>query len=108
MKAKIRKGDIVIVITGEDKGKRGEVVKVLPEEGKLVVQGVNIAKKHQKQVQQQGRTLRPGIVELEMPIDISNVMLEDPNGNKPTRIRIEYDSDGVPHRVGKRTGKKID
>lgn len=108
MTINIRKGDTIIVISGEDKGKRGEVVKVLPKEGRIVVQGVNLRKKHQRQVQQQGRTLKPGIIELEMPIDVSNVMLECPHTNKPTRIRIEYDAEGVPHRVSKASGKYID
>jgi len=108
MKTKIKKGQTVIVIAGADKGKRGEVIKVLPKEGRVVVQGVNIAKKHQRQVQQQGRTLNPGIIELEMPIDISNVQIEDPQTNEPTRVGVQYDNDGVPHRVAKRSGKYID
>ena len=108
MKPRIRKGQTVIVISGADKGKRGEVIKVLPKEGRIVVQGVNVRKKHQRQVEQQGRTLNPGIIELEMPIDISNVQIEDPQTNEPTRIGIEFDDDGVPHRVAKRSGKYID
>ena len=77
MKVKIRKGDIVEVISGRfvDKGKRGEVIRVLPDESRVVVQGVNMRKKHQKQVQTQGRrSISPGIIEYEGSIHISNVM----------------------------------
>jgi large subunit ribosomal protein L24 len=90
MKLKIRKGDTVEVISGrsEDKGKRGEVIKVLAEEGRVVIQGVNLRTKHQGQVQSQGRTVNPGIVKLEMPIDISNVMLVCPKCGKATRVSL--------------------
>ncbi|HEX9029530.1 MAG TPA: 50S ribosomal protein L24 [Anaerolineales bacterium] len=97
MKAKIRKGDTVEVISGrqEDKGKRGEVIKVLPDDAKVVVQGVNLRKKHQRQVQSQGRTLSPGIIEFEAPVSISNVMLVCPKCNEPSRVGIQRDSDGA-------------
>lgn len=91
MKVKIRKGDTVEVITGreEDKGKRGEVIRVLPDEGRVVVQGVNIRKKHQRQVQTQARrNFNPGIVEFEAPISISNVMLVCPKCNQASRVGI--------------------
>ena len=90
MKVKIRKGDTVEVISGrfEDKGKRGEVVKVLPDEGRVVVQHVNMRKKHQAQVQTRGRSLSPGIIEFEGPFSISNVMLVCPVCNEPSRIGI--------------------
>ena len=80
MKAKIKKGDTVEVISGryEDKGKRGEVIKVLPKRGRVTVQGVSIRKKHQSQVQTQGRSFTPGIIEFEGSIDIPNVMLVCP------------------------------
>ncbi len=95
MKYKIRKGDTVEVISGrlEDKGKRGEVIKVLPDDGRVVVQGVNLRKKHQKQIQTQGRNLRPGIIEFEGSIDISNVMLVCPKCNKPTRVGLQRQED---------------
>lgn len=91
MKLKIRKGDTVEVISGlfEDKGKRGEVIKVLPKDERVVVQGVNLRKKHQQQVQTRGRTLSPGIIEFEAPISISNVMLVCPVCNQPSRIGIK-------------------
>lgn len=90
MKVKIRKGDTVEVISGrwEDKGKRGEVIKVLPKDSRIVVQGVNIRKKHQRQVQTQGRTMNPGIIEFEAPVSISNVMLVCPSCDEPTRVGI--------------------
>ena len=108
MKAKIRKGDTVEVIAGKDKGRRGEVIKVLVQERRIVVQGVSVRKKHQRQVQQQGRTMNPGIMEIETPIDISNVMLVCPETDEPTRIGIERDEDGKPYRVSKKSGKRID
>lgn len=100
MKVKIRKGDTVQVISGrlEDKGKRGEVIKVLPDESRVVVQGINIRKKHQRQVQTQGRTLNPGIIEFEAPISISNVMLICPSCGEPTRVGVVRKEDSVQRR----------
>jgi len=94
VKVKIRKGDTVEVISGrmEDKGKRGEVIKVLPDEQRVVVQGVNIRKKHQRQVQTRGRTMSPGIVEFEAPISLANVMLVCPKCRKPTRVGVHRES----------------
>lgn len=90
MKLKIRKGDTVEIISGrsEDKGKRGEVIRVLPDESRLVIQGANMRTKHQKQVQSQGRTLNPGLVRFEAPVHISNVMLVCPKCGKATRVAI--------------------
>jgi large subunit ribosomal protein L24 len=90
MQVKIRKGDQVEIITGreEDKGKRGEVIKVVTDKGRVVVQSVNLRTKHQKQVQTQGRTVKPGKVRFEAPIDISNVMLVCPKCGKATRVAI--------------------
>lgn len=95
MKVKIRKGDQVEVISGlmEDKGKRGEVIKVLPAEERVVVQGINMRKKHQRQVQSQGRTVNPGIVRFEAPISISNVMVVCKKCNKPTRVALVREND---------------
>ena len=109
MKLKIRKGDIVEVINGADKGKRGEVIKVIPKEKRVVVQGVNLQKKHHRQQQQmqQDRTAS-GIIELEGPIAISNVMLIDPETDEPTRVGIERDEAGMPVRVSKRSGAYLD
>ena len=98
MKTKIRKGDTVVVISGRDrdKDKRGEVIKVLPDEHRIVVQGINLRKKHQRQVQTQGRrNLSPGIIEFEAPMDISNVMLICPACKKPTRVGINREGVAV-------------
>jgi large subunit ribosomal protein L24 len=109
MKVKIRKGDTVEIISGkiEEKGKRGNVLKVLPDEKRVVVQGLNIRTKHQKQVQTQGRTINPGRMKFEAPLDISNVMLVCPKCGEPARIRVQRDDDGV-HRVCKKCQALID
>lgn len=107
MKRKIRKGDSVVVISGKDKGTVGEVIRVLPDEGRVVVQGVNLQIKHQKQTQSRGKTIPAGKIEFEAPIDISNVMLADPKDGKPTRVRIER-RDGKPIRVSTRTKTPLD
>lgn len=98
MKLKIRKGDTVEVISGsfEDKGKRGEVIRVLPRERRVVVQGVNIRKKHQSEVQTQGRrSFTPGIIEFEAPVSISNVMLVCPVCNESARVSVLRNEEGV-------------
>ena len=109
MKVKIRKGDTVEVISGrlEDKGERGEVIKVLPDEARVVVQGVNLRKKHQGQVQTQGRTMTPGIIEFEAPVSISNVMLVCPVCSQTTRVGILRTEDAV-QRVCKKCQAQFD
>ncbi len=109
MKVKIRKGDTVEVISGRevDKGKRGEVIKVLPDENRLVIAGVNVRKKAQREVQSQGRTLKPGMIEFEAPIAISNVMLVCPKCSKTTRVGVERE-DGESQRVCKECGARFD
>ena len=109
MKFKIRKGDIVKVISGraEDKGKQGEVIKVYRKKQRLSVQGINIMKKHEGQMQAQGRTMNPGIIEFEGLVHISNVMLVCPQCNEVTRVGINR-VDGKPHRICKRCGALID
>jgi large subunit ribosomal protein L24 len=109
VKVKIRKDDTIEVMSGraQDKGRRGKVIKVLPDEGKIVIAGINIRKKHQKQVQSQGRTLKPGIIEFEAPIAIGNVMLVCPKCDKTTRVAVERE-DGESKRVCKNCGKVID
>lgn len=109
MKVKIRKGDTVEVISGrlEDKGKRGEVINVLLDERRVVVQGVNIRTKHQKQVQAGNRKMNPGRVQFEGPVDISNVMLVCPKCNEVTRVGVQRDDDGA-HRVCKNCEATID
>jgi large subunit ribosomal protein L24 len=95
VKTKIRKGDTVEVIAGADKLKRGEVIKVIPQDGRVVVQGVNLHKKHQSQVQAQGRNLKPGIIEFELSIDLSNVMLVCPKCDQPVRVGIKHEGDEI-------------
>ncbi len=110
MRVKIRKGDTVEVISGrlEDKGKRGEVINVLLEDRRIVVQGVNIRTKHQKQVQTQaGRNINPGRIQFEGPIDISNVMLVCPKCGESTRVAVQRDEDGA-RRVCKNCQALID
>jgi large subunit ribosomal protein L24 len=109
MRVKIRKGDTVEIISGkiEEKGKRGEVIKVLPDVRRVVVQGVNIRTKHQKQVQTQGRTINPGRMKFEAPLDISNVMLVCPKCSAPTRVGVQRNEDGA-HRVCKKCQALID
>ncbi|MBI5944233.1 MAG: 50S ribosomal protein L24 [Chloroflexi bacterium] len=110
MKVKIRKGDTVEVISGrlEDKGKRGEVINVLIDDRRIVVQGVNIRTKHQKQVQTgANRQMKPGRIELEATIDISNVMLVCPKCSEPTRVSVQRDDAGA-HRVCKNCEATID
>jgi large subunit ribosomal protein L24 len=109
MKVKIRKGDTVEVISGktDDKGKRAEVIRVVPEENRVVVQGVNMRTKHQRQVQTQGRTLNPGLVKFEAPLHISNVMLVCPKCGKPTRVAVNRDGEKAI-RVCKKCQASID
>lgn len=104
MKVKIRKGDIVEVISGqfEDKGKRGEVIRVLPDDASVVVQGVNMRKKHKKNVEMQGRTMSPGIISFEAPVSISNVMLVCPDCKEPTRVSVSRKEEGDAMRVCKK------
>jgi large subunit ribosomal protein L24 len=108
-KLKLKKGDTVEVISGKeiDKGRRGEVIRVLPKDRRVVVQGVNMRKKHQRQVQTQGRSISPGIIEFEGSIDISNVMLVCPKCDEPTRVGIQRE-DGVSIRQCKHCEALID
>jgi len=109
VKVKIRKDDTVEVISGReaDKGKRGKVIKVLPDEGKVVIAGLNLRKKHQKQVQAQGRTLKPGIIEFEAPVAIGNVMLVCPKCDNPVRVGIER-MENESQRICKNCGAVIE
>ena len=110
MKVKIRKGDTVEVVSGrlEDKGKRGQVINVFIDERRVVVQGVNIRTKHQKQVQTAaGRNMNPGRIQFEGSIDISNVMLVCPKCKETTRVSVQRVEDDV-HRVCKNCQALID
>jgi len=101
--AKIRKGDNVIVLTGRDKGKKGEVLRVIPDDNRAVVRGVNVVRKHQKQsASQEG-----GIIAREATIDLSNLAIEDPKDGKPTRVGVKVLADGSKVRVAKRSGEVI-
>ena len=103
MAAKIRKGDTVVVLTGRDKGRTGEVLQVMPSENRALVRGVNVVTRHQKQTAaEQG-----GIVRKEAPIHLSNLALQDANG-KPTRVGFKTLEDGRKVRVATRTGETID
>jgi large subunit ribosomal protein L24 len=103
-KLKIKKGDNVVVISGRDKGKQGEVLRVFPAESRLVVQGVHIARRHTRQsMRDQG-----GIVEKELTIHISNVAHIDPSSGKPTRTGYKFLEDGRKVRVARRSGEVLD
>ncbi|MBX9634617.1 MAG: 50S ribosomal protein L24 [Magnetospirillum sp.] len=100
----VKKGDRVVVVTGKDKGKQGEVIAAFPSEERVVVQGVNKVKKHQR-----ATAANPGgIVEQEASIHVSNVAHVDPKDNKPTRIGVKILEDGSKVRVAKRSGEVID
>jgi large subunit ribosomal protein L24 len=104
MAAKIKKGDRVVVIAGKDKGKTGEVIAVHPADGRAVVRGVNLARRHQRQTAAQ----EGGIVSLEMPIHLSNLAHQDPADGKPTRVGFRFAEDGRKLRFAKRSGESID
>ncbi|MCC6912702.1 MAG: 50S ribosomal protein L24 [Rhodospirillaceae bacterium] len=103
-KLKIKKGDNVVVLTGRDKGKTGTVLKTLPSDNRVIVQGVNIAKRHQRQTAQD----RGGIIEKEVSIHVSNVAHVDPKGGKATRVGFKTLDDGKKVRVARRSGEVID
>jgi len=103
---KITKGDDVVVKVGKDSGKRGTVLRVLPEAGRLVVENVNIVKKHTKPNPQAG--ISGGIIEKEMPIDVSNVMLYNPQTKKGDRVGFKILEDGRKVRVFKSTKEVVD
>jgi large subunit ribosomal protein L24 len=103
MAAKIKKGDTVVVLTGRDKGKEGEVVSVRPKEHKVVVQGVAMAKRHQRPSQ----TSQGGIVEQEMAIDVSNVALLDPKDKKPTRVGFKVLKEGADREAVRRGNRRL-
>ena len=105
MKLKIKKGDQVLVITGKNRGTRGKVLRMLPAEGKAIVEGVNMIKRHTKPNPQ--RQVKGGVVEREAPIAVSKLMVIDPDSGKPTRIGWKRNSDGTSARVAKVSGKEL-
>ena len=102
--AKIKKGDTVVVLSGKDKGKSGEVTKVMPKDGKLIVAGANIAVRHRKPTQ---ANPQGGLERREAAMHISKVALADPKDGKPTRVRFEM-KDGKAQRIAVRSGEKVD
>lgn len=101
---KIRKGDRVVVLTGKDKGKEGEVSRVFPDKGTVLVDGVNVVRKHQKPTSQ---TMQGGIIDKDMPIPVSNVAVISPDDGKPTRVGYRFEPDGTKVRICKRTGADL-
>jgi len=104
MAAKIKKGDKVVILTGRDKGKTGEVFQVMPKETRALVRGVNLVKRHQKQTASQ----EAGIISKEAPVHLSNIALLDPKDGKPTRVGFKVLEGGRKVRVAKRSGDLID
>jgi large subunit ribosomal protein L24 len=104
MGLKIRRGDTVVVISGKDKGKRGEVEQVIPAKERVVVSGVNIRTRHARPSQQN----QEGLYTFEAPIHISNVMLVDSDSGEPTRVGHRFTESGEKVRVARRSGKDID
>jgi large subunit ribosomal protein L24 len=103
-KLKIKKGDHVVVITGKDKGKKGEVLKVMPEENRVIVKGVAMVRRHQRQTPSR----EGGIIAKEAPIHVSNLALEDPKDGKPTRVGFKFLKDGRKVRFARRSGEVVD
>jgi large subunit ribosomal protein L24 len=103
-KLKIRRGDHVVVITGKDKGKKGEVLKVIPAESRAIVKGIAMMRRHQRQT----ATQDGGIISKEAAIHVSNLALEDPKDGKPTRVGYKFLKDGRKVRFAKRSGEVID
>ncbi|HTN81189.1 MAG TPA: 50S ribosomal protein L24 [Acidimicrobiales bacterium] len=104
MAMKIRKGDRVVVLKGKDRGKEGVVMRVIPSDGKVIVDGVNVAKKHQKPTRS---TMQGGIIDKDMPIDASNVAIVSPKDGKATRVGYKLDDEGKKVRICKRTGVEL-
>jgi large subunit ribosomal protein L24 len=106
IKIRLKKDDLVEVITGRDSGKRGKVLVVLPEKGRVIVQGVNFIKRHTRPNPQ--RNIKGGIAEREAPIHVSNVMIVSPDDDKKTRIGSKLLPDGRKVRIGRRGGEVLD
>jgi large subunit ribosomal protein L24 len=103
MRLHVTKGDTVQVISGDDKGKRGKVLRVFPKTGRITIQGVNIIKRHQRQTQ----TAEAGIIQREAPIHHSKVMLIDPKSGEPSRVRRRIDADGTVERIAVKSDQPI-
>ena len=103
--AHVRKGDMVGVVAGKERGKRGKVLRVLPAEGRVLVERLNMMKKHQRPTQ---KLRQGGIIEREAPLHLSNVMLVDPRTDTPTRVGVRLLTDGKKARIAKKSGEIID
>ena len=103
-KLHVAKGDIVRVISGEHRGKEGKILHVLPKKFRVVVEGVNVVKKHKRATTPQGES---GIIEFAAPIAASNVMLLDPKSGEPTRVRRRHDKEGKLERIAVKSGQPI-
>ncbi len=101
---KIKKGDRVRVLTGKDRGHEGEVMRVLPSAGKVIVDGANVAKKHQRATK---ATMQGGIIDKDMPLPVANVALLCPTCGKPTRVGYKIDKDGTKVRACKKCGGEM-
>jgi len=101
---KIKKGDKVIVLSGKDRGKEGVVMRVFPKEAKVIVEGVNVARKHQKAT---SATMQGGIIDKDMPMPVSRVALVSPGDGKATRVGYRIETDGTKVRICRRTGAEI-
>jgi len=104
MAAKIKKGDRVVVLTGKDRGRSGDVVKIVPAENRAIVQGINMVKRHTRQSPGE----EGGIISKEAPLHLSNLAIADPKDGKPTRVGFQTLKDGRKVRVAKRSGETID
>ncbi len=101
---KIKKGDRVVVLSGKDRGKEGVVMRALPKDDKVIVEGVNVAKKHQRPTRM---TMQGGIIDKDMPLHVSNVAIISPGDGKPTRVAYRFDDDGQKIRICRRTGAEL-
>ena len=101
---KIKKGDTVIVLAGDNKGDKGRVLEILPEQGKAIVEGVNIVSKSTKP---NAKAPQGGIIKKEAPIDLSNLAVADPKSGKPTRVGFRFNEDGKKIRYSKKSGEEI-
>jgi len=103
--AHVRKGDTVVVVAGKERGKRGRVLRVIPDKNRVVVERINMIKKHQRPTQ---KLRQGGIIEREAPMHLSNVMLLDPRNDKPTRVGVRLLADGKKTRIARKSGEIID
>lgn len=103
--AHVRKGDTVVVVAGKERGKRGRVLRVIPDKNRVVIERINMIKKHQRPTQ---KLRQGGIIEREAPFHLSNVMLLDPRNDKPTRVGVRQLADGTKARIARKSGEIID